>query len=116
VENYGATRGSLFLRRGLPVVGSIPNPPKMHCGGGQVLFMKKELRKIETRRPGDGKHGSDPEGQTMMNSFGNWIFSYTYMNEKATPRTRKPWKRSRPRSFRKRFKETETRYVAISRN
>src|SRR5882672_11344057 len=59
-------------------------PSKMNCGGGQVLF-------IEKGRYGDVKldglaiasFGQSPDGQTMMCSFGNWNFSYLYVDEKA---------------------------------
>jgi hypothetical protein len=30
-----------------------------------------------------------PEGESMMDSFGNWVFSYLYLDEKATPEQRK---------------------------
>jgi len=60
--------------------------------------------------------GQSPEGQTMMSSFGNWNFSYTYIDEKATPEQRKALEaiaaKILPGSA---SKKTETRYVAISR-
>ena len=65
-------------------------PSKMKCGGGQVLF-------IDHGNYGDVKldglavanMGQSPTGQTMMNSFGNWEFSYLYIDEKADADQRK---------------------------
>jgi hypothetical protein len=67
--------------------GSLPT--RSTCSGSQVLFIEK------------GKYGSvnlnglaiasmvqSPDGKTMMESFGNWNFSYLYIDERATPEQR----------------------------
>jgi hypothetical protein len=60
--------------------------------------------------------GQSPEGQTMMSSFGNWNFSYNYIDQKATPEQRKALEaiaaKILPGSA---SKKTETRYVTITR-
>src|SRR5438270_12037965 len=92
-------------------------PTKMTCGGGQALFIEKgNYGKVKLDGLAMANMGQSPEGQTMMSSFGNWNFSYTYIDEKATPEQRKALEaiavKILPGSA---AKKTETRYVAISR-
>src|SRR5260370_64259 len=92
-------------------------PTKMTCGGGQVLFIEKgSYGKVKLDGLAMANMGQSPEGQTMMSSFGNWNFSYNYIDEKATPEQRKALEaiaaKILPGSA---SKKTETRYVAISR-
>src|SRR5207237_6961171 len=64
-------------------------PTKMTCGGGQVLFIEKgNYGRVKLDGLAMANMGQSPEGQTMMSSFGNWNFSYTYVDEKATPELR----------------------------
>jgi len=64
-------------------------PSKMTCGGGQVLFIEKGMY---GNVPLDGLAMANmvqsPEGKGMMDSFGNWNFSYLYLDEKAKPEQR----------------------------
>ena len=64
-------------------------PSKMTCGGGQVLFIEKGMYGTV---PLDGLAMANmvqsPEGKGMMDSFGNWNFSYLYLDEKAKPEQR----------------------------
>src|ERR1700716_3265991 len=61
-------------------------PTKMTCGGGQVLFIEKgNYGRLKLDGLAMANMVQSPEGQTMMSSFGNWNFSYTYIDEKATP-------------------------------
>ena len=92
-------------------------PTKMTCGGGQVLFIEKgNYGKVKLDGLAMANMGQSPEGQTMMSSFGNWNFSYNYIDEKATPEQRKALEaiaaKILPGSA---SKKTETRYVAITR-
>src|SRR5213593_1475723 len=92
-------------------------PSKMNCGGGQVLF-------IENGNYGDvkldglavGNFGQSPDGKTMMCSFGNWNFSYVYIDEKADAKQRAVLQaiamETLPAAA---SKKTETRYVPITR-
>jgi hypothetical protein len=57
-----------------------------------------------------------PEGKTMMESFGNWNFSYTYIDEKASPEQRKALEAIAGTVLVPNVsKKTETRYVPITR-
>ncbi len=89
----------------------------MTCGGGQVLFIEKGNHgKVKLDGLAIANMGQSPEGQTMMNSFGNWTFSYNYIDKKATPEQREALEaiagKILPGSA---SKKTETRYVPITR-
>ena len=65
-------------------------PTKMTCGGGQVLFIEKgHYGKVKLDGLAIANIGQSPAGQTMMESYGNWDFSYNYIDEKANPEQRK---------------------------
>src|SRR6266511_1846594 len=58
-------------------------PTKMTCGGGQVLFIQKgSYGKVKLDGLAIASMGQSPEGQTMMESYGNWNFAYNYIDEK----------------------------------
>lgn len=65
-------------------------PTKMSCGGGQVLFIEKGTYGDV---PLDGlamaNMAQSPKGKSMMESFGEWDYSYLYIDEKASPEQRK---------------------------
>ena len=64
-------------------------PSRMNCGGAQVLFIEKgHYGKVKLDGLAVGHFGQSPNGQTMMESFGKWDFSYLYIDEKATPEQR----------------------------
>jgi len=57
-----------------------------------------------------------PAGKTMMGSFGDWNFSYNYIDEKANPDQRKALEAiANVVMVPGASKKTETRYVAITR-
>jgi hypothetical protein len=65
-------------------------PTKMNCGGGQVIFIEKgNYGKVSLDKLTIATFGRSPSGETMMESFGNWDFSYLYVDEKANPEQRK---------------------------
>lgn len=92
-------------------------PTKMTCSGGQVLFIQKgNYGKVKLDGLAIANMSQSPEGKTMMGSFGDWNFSYNYIDEKATPEQRKALEAIAatvlvPGAS----KKTETRYVAITR-
>jgi len=92
-------------------------PTKKTCDGFQALFIKKgNYGKTKLDGLAIANMVQSPEGQSMMESFGNWNFSYLYIDEKATPEQRKalddigrqvlPFMSS---------KKIEVRYVPITR-
>jgi Protein of unknown function (DUF1326) len=92
-------------------------PTKMTCSGGQVLFIEKGIYgKVKLDGLAIANMSQSPEGQTMMGSFGNWNFSYNYIDEKANPEQRKALEAIAnvvlvPGAS----KKTQIRYVAITR-
>src|SRR5436190_22806212 len=53
------------------------SPTKMTCGGGQVLFIEKgNYGQVKLDGLAIASIGQSPEGQTMMEAFGNWNFAY----------------------------------------
>src|SRR5438067_7401738 len=65
-------------------------PTRMSCGGAQVLFIEKgSYGDVPLDGLAVANFAESPEGQTMMDSFGNWKFSYGYIDERATPEQRK---------------------------
>ena len=64
-------------------------PSKMNCGGGQVLFIQKgHYGKVKLDGLAVGNFGQSPDGKTMMCSFGEWNFSYLYIDERANDKQR----------------------------
>ena len=64
-------------------------PSRMNCGGAQVLFIEKgHYGKTKLDGLALAHFGQSPDGQTMMESFGKWNFSYLYIDAKATPEQR----------------------------
>src|SRR6266513_162399 len=92
-------------------------PTKMTCGGGQVLFIQKgNYGKVKLDGLAIASMSQSPEGQTMMGSFGNWNFSYNYIDEKANPEQRKALEAIAGKVLVPgASKKTETRYVSINR-
>src|SRR5881396_3099270 len=92
-------------------------PTKMTCGGGQVLFIEKgNYGKVKLDGLAVATIGQSPEGQTMMESFGNWNFAYYYIDEKSNPEQRKALEAIASAVLTPGVsKKTETRYVPITR-
>ena len=92
-------------------------PTKMTCGGGQVLFIEKG-NYGNTKLDGlvIATMSQSPEGQTMMESYGNWNFAYNYIDQKANPEQRKALEAIAVAILTPGVsKKTETRYVPITR-
>jgi uncharacterized protein DUF1326 len=92
-------------------------PTKMTCGGGQVLFIQKgNYGNVKLDGLAIANMSQSPEGQSMMGSFGNWNFSYNYVDEKATPEQRMALEAIAAKVLVPgASKKTETRYVLITR-
>src|SRR5438477_9564408 len=92
-------------------------PTKMTCGGGQVLFIQRgNYGKVKLDGLAVGNMSQSPEGESMMGSFGNWNFSFYYIDEKATLEQRKGLEAIAAKILEPgASKKTETRYVPINR-
>lgn len=65
-------------------------PTRMNCGGAQVLFIKHgSYGKVPLDGLAVANFAQSPDGETMMQSFGKWNFSYLYIDEKANLEQRK---------------------------
>jgi len=94
---------------------SLPTQPM--CSGSQVLFIEKgKYGKVALDGLAVANMVQSPEGQTMMDSFGKWNFSYLYVDERATPAQREALveigKITMPFAG---SPKTEIRYVPITR-
>ena len=89
----------------------------MTCGGGQVLFIQKgNYGNVKLDGLAIATMGQSPAGHTMMESYGNWNFSFYYVDEKATLEQRKALEAIAAKILEPgASKKTETRYVAITR-
>src|SRR6476469_7808796 len=64
-------------------------PSRMTCDGAQVIFITKgSYGKTSLDGLGVAQFVQSPEGKSMFESFGNWNFDYTYIDERATPEQR----------------------------
>jgi hypothetical protein len=92
-------------------------PTKMTCGGGQVLFIEKGIYgKTKLDGLAIANMSQSPAGKTMMGSYGDWNFSYNYIDAKASPEQRKALEAiANVLLVPGASKKTETRYVAIMR-
>src|SRR6266480_419090 len=116
MENYRPTRRSLFVRRRMSLLVRFQTDQDDLWRRSGALHSERQLRKSETRRTCHRGYGQSPEGQTMMESFGNWNFSYNYIDEKASPEQRKALEAIAAKVLTPgASKKTETRYVPINR-
>jgi hypothetical protein len=91
-------------------------PTKMNCGGAQVLFIQKgNYGKVKLDGLAVGQFVQSPDGKTMMESVGNWNFTYYYIDEKANEEQRKALHEIAMTVFPPAVAKTETRYVPITR-
>src|SRR5262245_15490030 len=68
-------------------------PTKMTCGGGQVLFIEKgTYGDVSLDGLAIANMSQSPPNKGMMESFGEWTFSYSYIDEKANPQQREALK------------------------
>ncbi|MCI0416805.1 DUF1326 domain-containing protein [bacterium] len=65
-------------------------PTHMNCGGQLVYFITKgKYGDASLDGLAFARTGQSPDGQAMMDAFGNWVFDYSYIDEKANAEQRK---------------------------
>jgi len=91
-------------------------PSHMNCGGQLVYFITKGTYGSV---PLDGlayaRMAQSPDGKSMMESSGNWVFDYLYIDEKANPEQRKALEALAYATEPKESTNTMVRYVPITR-
>jgi hypothetical protein len=93
------------------------NPTKMMCSGGEFVFIEKgNYGNLKLDGLAFGNINQSPQGRKMAESYGDWNFSYNYIDEKASPEQRKALQAIANVVLGSgASKKTETRYVAITR-
>ena len=91
-------------------------PTHMNCGGQLVYFIERGTYG-DTKLDGlaFARMGQSPDGVAMMDSFGNWVFDYLYIDEKADAAQRKALEDISWATMGKASAKVEVRYVPISR-
>lgn len=91
-------------------------PTHMNCGGDQVYFIEKgNYGNLSLAGLAVARVGQSPDGQAMMDSFGNWVFDYIYIDEKANEEQRKALKEISLAIMPAASEKVEVRYVPITR-
>jgi hypothetical protein len=91
-------------------------PTKATCGGNQVVFIEKgNYGKVKLDGLAFAEYGESPENQSMMESFGNWNFSTTYIDEKANAEQRKALEAIAGAVLGQASKNSKTVYAPITR-
>lgn len=91
-------------------------PTHMNCGGQLVYFITKgSYGKVSLDGLAYARMGQSPDGKSMMETSGNWVFDYLYIDEKATPEQRKALEALAWATEPKESSNVQVRYVPISR-
>jgi hypothetical protein len=91
-------------------------PTHMNCGGQLVYFITKgKYNNVSLDGLAYARMGQSPDGQSMMESFGNWVFDYLYIDEKANDEQRKALEALAYATEPKESSKTQIRYVPITR-
>jgi hypothetical protein len=65
-------------------------PTHMNCGGQLVYFIEKgAYGNVRLDGLAFARTGQSPDGASMMDAYGNWIFDYLYIDERADAEQRK---------------------------
>lgn len=91
-------------------------PTNMNCGGQLVYFITKgNYGNTSLDGLAFARASQSPDGQSMMEATGNWVFDYLYIDEKATPEQRKGLEAVAWASMPAESKNIKTQYVSITR-
>src|SRR5256885_6118385 len=91
-------------------------PTRMTCDGVQVVFITKgTYGKTQLDGLAVAQFVQSPEGKSMFESFGNWNFDNTYIDENANDEQRAALKELAAHFFAPGAKKREFRYIPITR-
>lgn len=91
-------------------------PTHMNCGGQLVYFISKgRYGNVSVDGLAYARMAQSPDGKSMMESSGNWIFDYLYIDEKASPEQRKALESIAWATEPKESPNVQIRYVPITR-
>src|ERR1700757_2860834 len=61
-------------------------PTNMNCGGELVYFISKgRYQNVSVDGLAYARAAQSPDGKSMAETSGNWVFDYLYIDEKANP-------------------------------
>lgn len=91
-------------------------PSRMTCDGAQVIFITKGSHgKTKLDGLAVAQFVQSPEGKSMFESFGNWMFDYVYIDERANEEQRAALKELSGHFFPPAAKTRKFQFVPISR-
>jgi len=91
-------------------------PTHVNCGGQLVyLISNGKYGNIQLDGLAFARMGQSPDGQSMMDAFGNWVFDYLYIDEKANAEQRKALEEIAWATQAKASNNVSVRYVPITR-
>jgi hypothetical protein len=92
-------------------------PTHMNCGGQLVYFIEKGTYDGKVKLDGlaFARTGQSPDGTAMMDGYGNWVFDYLYIDERADAEQRKALEEISWAIQAKASPTVEIRYVPITR-
>ena len=92
-------------------------PTHMNCGGQLVYFITRgKYGNVSLDGLAYARMAQSPDGQSMMETSGNWVFDYLYIDEKATAEQRKALEALAWATEPKESTNVQVRYVPITRN
>jgi len=91
-------------------------PTHMNCGGQLVYFIDKgTYGDVNLDGLAYARMGQSPDGKSMMESSGNWVFDYLYIDEKANADQRKALEALAYATEPKESPNFQVKYVPITR-
>jgi hypothetical protein len=91
-------------------------PTHMNCGGQLVYFITKgTYGNVALDGLSYARMGQSPDGKSMAETSGNWVFDYLYIDEKATPEQRAALQEIAYATEGKESPNVQVRYVPITR-
>lgn|GEM_PF-815225 len=91
-------------------------PTHMNCGGQLVYFITKgQYGTVALDGLSFARMAQSPDGKSMVETSGNWLFDYLYIDEKASAEQRKALEEIAWATEHKESSNVQVRYVPITR-